>query len=586
MDKQTILKRAEDYIFLEKDTRFREEVERLVAEGDIDALNDRFYTDLEFGTGGLRGIIGGGYNRMNPFVVKRATQGLANYIKKTAPAESASVVIAYDSRLHSDTFAEEAAGVLTGNNIRVYLFGRLKPTPELSFAVRYFKAAAGIVITASHNPPEYNGYKVVWNDGAQILPPHDEGIIEEVKAVTNDITVLDKKEAIDRGLLIMIDRDVDKAFIKTVKDLSLRPQLVRERGKELKVVYTPLCGTGAVPVSRALSELGIDVIFVPDQKDPDSNFNGLKYPNPEEASALEKAVALGRKVKADIVMGTDPDADRLGIAVPEKNGRFNLLTGNQLGALLVDYIFMSLKEMGKLPPRCAMVKTIVTSELGRLVAEDYGAICFDTLTGFKYIGEKIREFESNHDGPQFVMGYEESYGYLIGTNVRDKDAVTAATLACEMALYHLSKNISVLDRLNQLYHKYGYFEESLISKYFKGESGIKTMQLLMDKLRNEAPEKIGGENVKLVKDYKTGTTRYMETGEKVKDISLPSSNVLQFFLADDSIISVRPSGTEPKIKFYTSVRSDAGLDLEKAKTIVGEKTEKISEEINNLIDSI
>jgi phosphoglucomutase len=584
MDKEAIFKRAEDYIFLEKDPRFREEVQLLIKKEDMEALNDRFYTDLEFGTGGLRGVIGGGYNRMNPFIVKRATQGLANYIKKNVGMDSISVVIAYDSRHYSDTFAEESAKVLTGNGIRVYLFSKLRPTPELSFAVRYFKAAAGIVITASHNPPEYNGYKVVWSDGAQVLPPHDRGIIEEVKAVTNDIASLEKKEAINRGLLIMIDRDVDKAFIKMVKSLSLRTHLIKERGKELNVVYTPLCGSGAMPISRALRELGIEVIFVEEQKNPDSMFNGLKYPNPEEASALEKALEVGRKVKADLIMGTDPDADRLGIAVPDKTGDFRLVTGNQLGVLLVDYIFMSLKELGKLPPKCAMVKTIVTSELGRLIAEDYSALCYDTLTGFKYIGEKIREFETQPDGPNFIVGYEESYGYLIGTGVRDKDAVSAAAMTCEMALYHLSKGMSVLDRLNWLYKEYGYFEESLISKYFKGESGLKIMRKFMDMLRNKSPKAFGGVKVVVVKDYIYHTTLDIVLGVKEKNISLPASNVLQFFLEDNSIISVRPSGTEPKIKFYASVRSGKGMELEEAKKIVGNKIKDIEEEINTLID--
>jgi phosphoglucomutase len=586
MDKEAILKRAEDYIYCEKDRRFREEVELLIKKEDMEALNDRFYTDLEFGTGGLRGVIGGGYNRMNPFIVKRATQGLANYIKKIIGIDGTSVVIAFDSRHYSDIFAEEASRVLTGNGMRVYLFSKLRPTPELSFAVRYFKASAGIVITASHNPPEYNGYKVVWSDGAQVLPPHDRGIIDEVKAVTNNITWLDKKEAINQGLLIMIDRDVDKAYLKTVKGLSLRPNLIKTRGKELKVVYTPLCGSGAMPISKALHELGIEVIFVEEQKNPDSEFNGLKYPNPEEASALEKACEAGRKVKADLVMGTDPDADRLGIAVPDNSGDFRLVTGNQLGVLLVDYIFMSLKELGKLPSRCAMIKTIVTSELGRLVAEDYGALCYDTLTGFKYIGEKIREFETQPDGPQFIMGYEESYGYLIGTSVRDKDAVSAATMTCEMALYHRSKGMSVLDRLNLIYREYGYFEESLISKYFKGESGLKLMQSFMDMVRNQPPATFGGVKVAEIKDYTYHTTFNIAAGKKEKNISLPSSNVLQFFLEDSTIISVRPSGTEPKIKFYASARSGKGMELEESKRIVGKKIGNIEDEINTLIDSM
>jgi phosphoglucomutase len=578
MDQNTILARAREYIAREQDPRFKGEVEKLIAENNTDELRDRFYTDLEFGTGGLRGVIGGGYNRMNSFIVQRTTQGLANYVKKASGDPHPKAVIAYDSRNCSDTFAMECAKVFAGNGITTYLFSSLRPTPELSFAVRKYKATTGIVLTASHNPKEYNGYKVYWDDGSQVLPPHDTGIIKEVLAVTDKINFLGKDEAIKKGLIKLID----DPFIDMVKSLSLRPGLLKEKGKDLKVVYTPLCGTGAYPVSRALGELGIDVIFVEEQKNPDPGFAGLMYPNPEEASALEAALALGEKVKADLVMGTDPDADRIGIACP-KDGKFVLVTGNQLGVLLTDYMFSSLKELGKLPPKPALVKTIVTTELGRLIAKRYGAECFDVLTGFKYIAEKIREFENTKDSYQYVIGYEESYGYLCSTNVRDKDAVSAATLTCEMALYHRSKGKSVIDRLNEIYAEYGYFEEALVSRHFKGEAGLSIMKNFMDMLRNNPPSVFAGVKVDLVKDFKDGTTFDVAKGAKAKNIDLPSSNVLQFCLADSSIVSVRPSGTEPKIKFYASCTTGKGTDLAKAKAEVKEKIKAIEAEINSLI---
>ncbi len=583
MDQNDILKSAHEYIAREKDDKFRGEVEKLVKEGNHAELADRFYTDLEFGTGGLRGIIGGGYNRMNPFVVQRATQGLANYVKKAAKDPSPKAVIAYDSRNCSDTFALECAKVLAGNGIKTYLFNALRPTPELSFAVRQLKATTGIVLTASHNPKEYNGYKVYWDDGSQVLPPHDTGIIKEVLSVKDDIRSISREDGIKNGLIVMIDKEIDDPFIHMVKSLSLRPELLMEKGKDLKVVYTPLCGTGAYPVSRALKELGVDVIFVEEQKNPDPAFAGLMYPNPEEASALEAALRLGEKVKADLVMGTDPDADRIGIACP-KDGKYVLVTGNQLGVLLTDYVFSSLEELGKLPKKPALVKTIVTTELGRLIAENFGAECFDVLTGFKYIAEKIREFENTQNGPHYVIGYEESYGYLCSTNVRDKDAVSAATLACEMALYHLSKGKSIIDRLNEIYMQYGYFEEVLISRHFKGEKGLSIMQGFMDSLRKNPPVMFAGAGVTLVKDYKDGTT--LDTAKKTreKNIRLPSSNVLQFCLADSSIISVRPSGTEPKIKFYASCTGGKGTDLERSKRLVKEKIKAIEAEINSLIE--
>jgi phosphoglucomutase len=585
MDQKQIMERAQEYIKLERDPQFRNEVVRLVEENNISELSDRFYTDLEFGTGGLRGVIGGGYNRMNSFVVQRATQGLANYVKKAASDPSPKAVIAYDSRRCSDTFALEAALVLAANGIKTYLFSALRPTPELSFAVRKLKATTGIVVTASHNPKEYNGYKVYWDDGSQVLPPHDKGIIGEVLAVTSGIKSISKEEALAKGSLVYLEKDMDDQFIDMVKRLSIRPNLLKEKGKDLKVVYTPLCGTGAYPVSRALSEMGVEVTFVPEQKNPDPLFAGLVYPNPEEASAMQAAIKLATSLKADLVMGTDPDADRIGIACPGKDG-FTLVTGNQLGVLLADYLFSSLKELGTLPSRPALVKTIVTTELGRLIAEDYGARSFDVLTGFKYIAEKMREFENTKNGPNYVMGYEESYGYLLNTDVRDKDAISAATITCEMTLYHLSKGKSILDRLTEIYLRYGYFEEVLISRHFKGEQGLSIMAKFMDTLRKDPPRSFAGQNVSFVKDYKDGTTFDVAKKTRNKDIDLPSSNVLQFCLSDSSIVSVRPSGTEPKIKFYASCTEKKGTELELAKKKVKEKIEAVETDISSLIEKM
>jgi phosphoglucomutase len=579
MNNEQLLEKAKTYITLEQDAFFRNQVEKLIADNNLTELRDRFYTDLEFGTGGLRGVIGGGYNRMNSYTVKRATQGLANYIKKAT--QNGSAVIAYDSRNFSSQFALDAAKVFCANGIKTYLFTGLRPTPELSFAVRKLGATAGIVITASHNPPEYNGYKVYWNDGAQVVPPHDKGIIQEVRAVNGAVPEMTKENAVADKLLFMIDEEVDSAFISMVKKCSLRPELVRSKGPEFKVVFTPLNGTGAMPVSRALSEMGIDVIFVKEQKDPDGNFPTVKYPNPEEAETMKMALELGKKEGAALVMGTDPDADRLGIAAPD-NGELKLVTGNQLGALLADYILGTHKLNGTMPEKPAFVKTIVTTELQRKIAEEYGAECYDTLTGFKYIGEKIREFESMPNGPTYLVGGEESYGYLVNTEVRDKDAVSAATMTAECALYHASEGRTLFDQLRVLWKKHGYYQEALISKTFKGEAGLKKMNELMDSLRKNPPEVFAGQPLDMIRDYQNGSTWYVKEKETRKDISLPSSNVLQFVLQDGSIVTARPSGTEPKIKFYASCRSDAQSGLENAISDVRKKIDAITVALNQI----
>ncbi|MFW6207540.1 MAG: phospho-sugar mutase [Spirochaetota bacterium] len=581
MNETELKSKAKEYLSLETHPFFKAELQEVLDKNDIDNLNDRFYTQLSFGTGGLRGVIGGGYNRINPFIVQQATQGLANYINKAADAGSA--VIAYDSRNYSDLFAEEAARVLCANGIKVWLFSALRPTPELSYAVRSLGATAGIVVTASHNPPEYNGYKVYWSDGGQIVPPHDKGIIDEVRRVGTQIKLIEREAAEQQGLLEIIDEKIDAEYRQVIKDCSLRPELLQKHGSELKVVYTPLHGTGGVMLPRVLGEMGVEVIEVPEQAEPNGDFPTVEYPNPEEASAMKMAMDLGKSRQADLVMGTDPDSDRLGIAVPKDDGEFQLINGNQLGVLLADYIFQSRKEQGTLPQKPAFVKTIVTTELQRLIAESYGAASYDVLTGFKYIADKIKQFE--HTGETYVFGGEESYGYLATDKIRDKDAVSSAFLTAEMALYHRTRGKSLLDRLNEIYSEYGYFQEILVSKAFKGMAGKEAMDGLMSRLRENKPVEIGGIQVSAVKDYQESTTTDMQSGTSARDIELPSSNVLQFILKDGSIVTARPSGTEPKIKFYASCRAPAGGDLEEARREVAGRLASIQQTIDNWVES-
>lgn len=582
MEKTDLEKKAREYIHNEDNTFFRQQVETLLQENNLEELNDRFYTSLDFGTGGLRGIIGGGYNRMNPYIVQRATQGLANYITKVEGKNSGSAVIAYDCRNYSDLFALEAAKVLCGNGIRTFLFSSLRPTPELSFAVRKLKATTGIVVTASHNPPEYNGYKVYWNDGAQVVSPQDNAIIEEVLKVSGKPVVMGREEAEASGMLRIIDAEIDDAFIEMVKRCALRPDLLKEHGSDFRIVFTPLHGAGAMPVERSLREMGVDVIFVPEQNEPDGNFPTVSYPNPEDPSAMKLALDLGKKTGADLVFGTDPDADRLGIAAPDGK-EYKLITGNQLGALLADYILSARAELGKMPENPVLIKTIVTSELQCLIAESYGAGCMDTLTGFKYICEKIREFEQTPGGPSFVFGGEESYGYLVNTDVRDKDAVSTATMTVEMTLYHRMRGRSLFDQLKRLWEQYGYFEEIQISKVFKGQAGLEKIKELMERFRTEPPGSFGNLAITGIKDYLSGTTRRFPGGIVVKDIDLPSSNVIQFILSDKSVITARPSGTEPKIKFYASCRSEPGTSLEKSRVEVTKKIETVSSTLNGVL---
>ncbi len=474
MNREEVKNAADRYISAEQDKTFADEVRRLLNNEEWDELADRFYTDLEFGTGGLRGVIGGGFNRMNPFVIARATTGLARYVKqegKSAADGTRSAVISYDCRRYSREFALSAALVFAAHGIKAYLFSALRPTPELSFAVRELDASVGVMVTASHNPPQYNGYKVYWGDGAQIVAPHDTAIIETVMTVKPEgIVSLSESEALEKGLLVYIDEEIDEKFIAMVKRQSVQPELLQRKGSEVTAVYTPLHGTGAIMVEPVLNQLGVKVITVPEQREPDGEFPTVKFPNPEEASAMEMAVALGREKRADIVIGTDPDADRVGIAVPVGDD-MQLITGNQLGVLLADYILGQRKESGTLPENPAFVTTVVTTELQNAVAEYYGAKVYQTLTGFKHIAAIMRKLEEEPGSPVFIMGDEESYGYLIGTEVRDKDSITATMMTIEMALHWRSKGISVLERLEQLWDRFGYWEEQTTSKYFEGSRG-------------------------------------------------------------------------------------------------------------------
>ncbi len=525
---------------------------------NLKEIEDRFYKDLEFGTGGLRGIMGAGTNRMNRYTVGRATQGLASYIHKKGIQEPR-IAIAYDCRRLSKEFAEEAASVLNGNGIKVYLFEDLRPTPELSFAVRALKAAAGIVVTASHNPPEYNGYKVYWNDGAQIVSPIAEELLAEVNSITDfaKIKRLDIDTAKQQGLLEIIGKEIDDLYVQRVKSLSPNPQLGKEMGKSLNLIYTPLHGTGNLLVRRALKEMGYEnVTVVAEQELPDGGFSTVKSPNPEEHDAFSLAIKLGKEKNADVIIGTDPDCDRVGAVVKNKQGEYVVLTGNQTGALLIEYMLHSLQEQNKLNDKSTIVNTVVTGKLGEIIAKSYGVQVISVLTGFKYIGEKIKEFQQQGDR-EFIFGYEESYGYLAGDFVRDKDAVIASLLICEMAAYYKQKGMNLYDGILALYDKYGYYKEGLGSIAFKGKEGMESMRTLINNLRQNPTTSVNGVPVAEFRDYMT------YKGE----IPLPKENMLCFILENKSWFCIRPSGTEPKLKLYYSV---IGSSLEDAEVQLGE----------------
>lgn len=591
MDKAEILKRAKDYIAAEKDERFRKEVEELVAKEDYTELEDRFYRTLEFGTGGLRGIMGGGTNRMNTLEINLATQGLANYVIKAFPekakAGTLSAVIAYDSRNNSDVFAEATALILAANGIKAYLFTGLRPTPELSFAIRYFKADTGVVVTASHNPKMYNGYKAYWNDGAQVIEPHDVGIVDEVNKVTS-IKTISKEDAIKSGKLVLIDSEVDEKYWAMCKEQLFRPALIKEYAKNVNVVYTPLHGTGAMHVEKVLGDLGLAVTTVPEQRNPDGNFPTVEKPNPEEKPALKMAVDLGTKTKADCVMATDPDSDRFGTAFPDKDGKFVLLSGNQMGALLMDYVFLTRKELGKLPADSYCVRSIVTSPFGDDICKKYGVEMIECLTGFKWIAAVEAEREAKGIG-HYVFGLEESYGYKVETEVMDKDGVSAAAMCAEMTMYWRSQGKSILEHLDDMYKEYGYFEDRAISKNFPGSAGVETMAGIMTKLRTEGLKTLGGKKVVKIRDIKESVSFDPANPSAKEKVNLPKSNVLQFFLEGGTIVSARPSGTEPKIKFYINTKTEVGgakcdKCLAATKKEAADLCDAITNDINKILD--
>ena len=563
--------------YFDEDTR--KELQSIA--GDEKEIEERFYMDLEFGTAGLRGVIGAGTNRMNIYTVRKATQGLANYICNVG-AQKKGVAIAYDSRRMSPEFADEAALCLAANGIKAYVFESLRPTPELSYAVRKLGCTAGINITASHNPPEYNGYKVYWEDGAQITPPHDTGIMDEVKKVTDYATVktMTLEAAKEAGLYQVIGADIDDPYIAELKKLVLHQDCIDAVGADMKIVYTPLHGTGNIPVRRVLKELGFkNVYVVPEQELPDGNFPTVNYPNPEAAEAFELGLALGKKVDADLILATDPDADRLGVYVKDsKTGEYHSLTGNMSGCLIGDYVIGQRKAInGSLPKDGAFIRSIVSTNMADAIAEHYGIALIEVLTGFKFIGQKILEFEQTGKGT-YLFGMEESYGCLTGTYARDKDAIVASMTLCEAAAYYKTKNMTLWDAMLAMYEKYGYYKDDVTSITLKGIEGLAKIQEIMNTLRDNAPAEIGGYKVTAVRDYKKDTITDTATGA-VKPTGLPSSNVLYYEMTDGAWVCVRPSGTEPKVKFYLGVK---GTSLEDAET----KSEELSKAVHAMIDKM
>ncbi len=563
----------EEFNFWLNDAYFDEDTKKelLAIRNDEKEIEDRFYKELEFGTGGLRGVIGAGTNRMNIYTVRKATQGLANYILKQGGKEKG-VAIAYDSRRKSPEFADEAALCLAANGIKAYVFDALRPTPELSFALRQLGCISGIVITASHNPPEYNGYKAYWEDGAQVTAPKDKEIITEVKNVTDyhDVKTMDKEEAIQAGLYQVIGAEIDDAYMAELKKQIIHPEIIKEMADDIKIVYSPFHGTGNVPVRRILSELGFKHVYVvPEQELPDPDFTTLDYPNPEDPKAFTLALKLAKEKNADIVLATDPDADRLGIyALDTKSGEYVPFTGNMSGMLIAEYILRERTATGTMPENPALVTTIVTTNMAKAISDDYNVKCIEVLTGFKYIGEQIKWFEqsgSNH----YVFGLEESYGCLAGTHARDKDAVVAVMCLCEMAAWCKKHGKTVWDQMLDLYEKYGYFKETQYTITLKGIEGSKQIAAIMDKLRNDLPKEFGELKVVEVRDYDRNKIVNMESGEE-RETGLPQSNVIYFDLTNDSWCCARPSGTEPKLKFYMGVK---GNSLEDAQ----EKVEKLTE---------
>ena len=551
---------------------------KAIADNDGE-IKERFYKDLEFGTAGLRGVIGAGTNRMNIYTVRKATQGLANYIIK-AGAKERGVAIAYDSRRMSPEFADEAALCLAANGIKAYVFESLRPTPELSFAVRELKCIAGINITASHNPPEYNGYKVYWEDGAQITPPHDKGIMDEVLAVTDYTTMktMGLEEAKAAGLYEVIGQAIDDAYIARLKEQVQHQDAIDAVGKDLKIVYSPLHGTGNIPARRVLKELGFENVYVvKEQELPDGEFPTVSYPNPEAEEAFELGLKLAKEVDADLVLATDPDADRLGVRVKDKDGVYHTLTGNMSGCLLADYEIGQKKELKGLPEDGYLIKTIVTSNLADAIAKGYDVGLIEVLTGFKYIGQQILGFETSGKG-EYLFGFEESYGCLIGTHARDKDAIVATMALCEAAAYYKTKDMTLWDAMVAMYEKYGYYKDDIKSITMKGIEGLEKIQNILQTLRNNPPAEIGAYKVQKARDYQADTIKDLATGE-VTPTGLPKSNVLYYELNDDAWVCVRPSGTEPKVKFYYGIK---GTSLEDADS----KSEELGKAVLAMVDQM
>ena len=550
------------------DEATKEELKNIA--GDENEIKERFYMDLEFGTAGLRGIIGAGTNRMNIYVVRRATQGLANYIAKV-DKKSQGVAIAYDSRHMSPEFAQEAALCLAANGIKAYIFETLRPTPELSFAVRHLGCVAGINVTASHNPPEYNGYKVYWEDGAQITPPHDSGIMGEVKAISdwNTVKTMDKAEAEKAGLFEVIGKEVDDAYMAELKKQVIHMDAIQAEGKNLKIVYTPLHGTGNIPARRILKELGFENVYVvKEQELPDGDFPTVSYPNPEAAEAFELGLKLAKEVDADLVLATDPDADRLGVRVKDKNGEYHDLTGNMSGCLLANYEISQRKAVnGSLPEDGALIKTIVTTNLADAIARGYGVKLIEVLTGFKFIGQQILGFEKSGKG-SYLFGFEESYGCLIGTYARDKDAIVATMALCEAAAYYKTQGKTLWDAMIEMYEQFGYYKDDIKAVTMKGIEGLQKIQEIMNSLRQNPPAEFAGHKVIAVRDYKADTIKNLETGEVVPT-GLPNSNVLYYELTNDAWVCVRPSGTEPKVKFYYGVKGTSLADADEKSAVMG-----------------
>lgn len=570
----------EQYDFWLSDPYFDEETKAELKgiAADEKEIEDRFYKELEFGTGGLRGVLGAGTNRMNVYTVRKATQGLSNYIKKAGTADMG-VAISYDSRRMSPEFADVAALNLAANGIKAYVYDALRPTPMLSYAVRELGCTAGIMITASHNPPEYNGYKAYWADGAQMTSPRDVDVITEVKAVTdyNEVLTMDKDEAIAKGLYEVISPEMDDKYMAELKKQIIHPEIIKEVAKDLKIVYTPFNGTGNVPVRRILKELGFEEVYVvPEQELPDPNFTTLEYPNPEDAKAFTLALKLAKEKDADIVLATDPDADRLGIyAKDSKTGEYIAFTGNMSGMLIAEYILRERKATGTMPANPALVTTIVTTNLTEPITADYDIKRVEVLTGFKYIGEQIKLFEETNSN-NYVFGLEESYGCLAGTHARDKDAVVAVMCLCEVAAWCKKNGITVWDQMINIYEKYGYFKEGIHTITLKGIDGAEQIKSIMEKIRNNPPKSVGGLDVLEFRDYDKDVITDMKTGEK-RPTGLPKSNVLYFDLDNNSWCCARPSGTEPKIKFYMGVKGTSLEDAESKLEALKAEVIKLSE---------